>query len=31
MGGSPGGSDMGGGGPETKSAEDADYEVVDDK
>ena len=35
--GGPGGSDMGngagftGGGPETKSAEDADYEVVDDK
>ncbi|GHV85618.1 chaperone protein DnaK [Spirochaetia bacterium] len=26
-----GGANMGGGGPETKSAEDADYEVVDDK
>jgi len=31
MGGGSGSQDMGGGGPETKSAEDADYEVVDDK
>ncbi|MDR0447098.1 MAG: molecular chaperone DnaK [Treponema sp.] len=35
MGGGPNmggnGEDMGSGGPETKSAEDADYEVVDDK
>ena len=31
MGGGSETSDMGGGGPETKSAEDADYEVVDDK
>ena len=30
-GGFAGGADMGSGGPETKSAEDADYEVVDDK